>query len=266
MQIIEAFSASKINNHALNEDGIFYNDAYVAVIDGVTNKASHSIWRPSPGVFTKNVLLDALRTMPSTFTATNAYHYLNQVLAKQYPNLNYFTKNAKQRLQANAIIYSAYHQEVWFMGDCHCLIDNTYHQNVKKIDNLLSEVRSFVFAADTIDNTITRDNDIGRNAIWPFLQLEANLANTDNEFGYLVLDGLGNCPDKIKVLDATHAHSIILASDGYPILKDSLVQTEATLSELKNTDPLLIHTYKSTKGFNSKQQSFDDRTYLKFEI
>ena len=266
MQIIEIFSESKTTDNALNEDGFFYNDAYLAVIDGVTNKANRSIWHPSPGIYTKNIIIEALKTMPTDYTATKAYYYLNAAITKQYTNLNYFENHPMQRLQANVIIYNAYHQEIWFMGDCHCLIDATYHANAKKIDNLLSEVRAFVFAADTIDKTITVNNDIGRNAIWPFLQLEANLANTHSEFGYLVLDGLGNCPDKIKVLDAAHANTIVLASDGYPILKQDLTATEAALLDLKNSDPLLIHDYKSTKGFTNHQVSFDDRTYLKFKI
>lgn len=266
MQILEEFTHSKRNNEALNEDGYFYNAAYVAVVDGVTNKSHNFIWSPSAGVQARKKIIFALKYATNTFTAIEMYEFLNECLKTEYEDIEFFKAHPNDRLQVNCIIYSAYRKEIWFFGDCHCLVDNTYFSNIKKIDILLANLRSFVYHANQLGKVISLSKDTGRNAILPFLEMQANLANTTSEYGYLVLDGIGNIPDKIKILPVKDAQTIILASDGYPILKSSLAASEDHLVNLKIIDPYLINSFKATKGFDSRFDSFDDRTYVKFTV
>jgi glycerophosphoryl diester phosphodiesterase len=55
----------------------------------------------------------------------------------------------------------------------------------------------------------------------------------------------------------------VLASDGYPYLKDTLIASEQALQELLQNDPMLFRDYKTTKSVQEGNLSFDDRAYLK---
>ena len=54
-----------------------------------------------------------------------------------------------------------------------------------------------------------------------------------------------------------------LASDGYPVLKGTLAESERELERIINNDPLCIDLYKATKGVMQGYKSFDDRTYIR---
>ena len=57
---------------------------------------------------------------------------------------------------------------------------------------------------------------------------------------------------------------VILASDGYPFLGDSLQESEEALKKQLEDDPLCINSFKATKGLMRGNKSFDDRCYVKF--
>ena len=58
----------------------------------------------------------------------------------------------------------------------------------------------------------------------------------------------------------------MFASDGYPKITDTLEETEQLLDYQRKTDPLNINTFKATKAFVEGNNSFDDRTYIRFEV
>lgn len=265
MKVIEVFTQAKNGNETLNEDGYFISKDYIAVIDGVTSKTTSECWKNPPGIEAKNTIVQAMKDADPLFTAEEHYIFLNEALCKKYSDITYFVKNPLDRLQVNCIVYSQYRKEIWFFGDCHCLVDGESFSNEKKIDTLLGELRSFVFQATASINQNSTE-DIGREKILPFLKLQSNLANSSAEYGYLVLDGIGNMVSKIKKMDVSDANEIVLATDGYPILQNTLENTEGSLSQLRKSDPLLINKVKSTKGFLAGNESFDDRTYVKFNM
>lgn len=57
-----------------------------------------------------------------------------------------------------------------------------------------------------------------------------------------------------------------MASDGYPDLCETLRESEEKLKILLEKDPLMISIYKSTKGLQKGNTSFDDRAYISFDI
>ena len=59
---------------------------------------------------------------------------------------------------------------------------------------------------------------------------------------------------------------IVLASDGYPHLAPTLAETEAWLDEQRRNDPLNIGEFKATKAFVEGNNSFDDRSYIRFIV
>jgi hypothetical protein len=45
-----------------------------------------------------------------------------------------------------------------------------------------------------------------------------------------------------------------------------LAESEQKLDEQRRNDPLNIHTFKATKAFVEGNNSFDDRTYVRFSV
>ena len=73
-------------------------------------------------------------------------------------------------------------------------------------------------------------------------------------------------PCLIKVIHLSEGkHEIILASDGYPLLRPTLQQSEQDLDRLLKEDPQCCRLYESTKGLKPGNKSFDDRTYVRFQ-
>lgn len=93
-----------------------------------------------------------------------------------------------------------------------------------------------------------------------------NITDAGNPFRYTVLDGQTVDETTIPVIPVGRADKLILASDGYPLLFDSLAETETYLKDCLQTDPLCIDRHPATKGLTAGNVSFDDRTYLLLDI
>lgn len=100
--------------------------------------------------------------------------------------------------------------------------------------------------------------------ILPFLRLQSQFANKRGPYGYFVFDGFTDPTYPIRTVNINPGDEVVLASDGYPLLRPSLAQSERELHRLKREDPELISEYQSAKGFTPGNDSFDDRTYLRF--
>jgi glycerophosphoryl diester phosphodiesterase len=84
---------------------------------------------------------------------------------------------------------------------------------------------------------------------------------------YAAIDGFAIPADGITVQKIPHTiTTVVLASDGYPFLRASLVESEHALADLLQRDPLLFQAYKSTKGLVRGNMSFDDRAYVKVQL
>lgn len=272
VKVIESFIKGKKNNPELCEDGLVIAENYISVIDGVTSKGN-ILWNNMPsGVYVKNLLIDAINKMDSNFSAEECIKYLNLLIKEEYIKHNVYEKVKKyseERLQANLIIFSINKHEVWIFGDCQALINNVFYHNEKKTDKILSDVRSLFIDSELKSGKTVADilkNDIGRDYILPLLKKSIIYNNTQGEYGGNVLDGFEVIPESVTKIKVTKNDEIVLASDGYPFLMDTLIKSEEKLAEVLEKDPLLINIYKSTKGLQEGNISYDDRTYIKFII
>lgn len=171
----------------------------------------------------------------------------------------------EERLTASAVIYSAFHKQIWMIGDCQCLIDGTLHDNPKPQERLCAERRA-AFNKQALANGLTvediRMNDGGRRLIIPLIIEYSKQQN----ISYPVIDGFDIPKDKVKIINTDNGkHEIVLASDGYPFLRPTLKESEQALREQLSKDPLCIDTFKATKGLIHGNCSFDDRSYIRFE-
>ena len=115
-----------------------------------------------------------------------------------------------------------------------------------------------------------RHFDAGRAFIYDALRDQTNFQNDPdvrNPYRYTVLDGTEMVLSTVPVLAVpSSVKKLILASDGYPVLRDTWRETEDELQRLLREDPLCIHENAATKCLMEGQVSFDDRTYLALEV
>ena len=160
------------------------------------------------------------------------------------------------------------------VGDCQCLIgkaDNgpfVLYENPKPYETELANLRAEKTRELLESGLETEDSlriyDKARDAIIPRMKEWMRLQNIE----YAVIDGFRIPMNKVKILTIDfEPWTIILASDGYPFLKPSLTESEEALAAQKHADPLNIGpAFRATKAFMQGNDSFDDRTYVKFSV
>ncbi len=277
--IIEQFIQSKSGFPDLCEDGLFISRHFIAVIDGVTGKGSlrwpeeEGMYRPdsmTSGIYARCLLMSALEQMPADADALSAIIYLNNRLTEASRcRLEYLKTHPEERLQAVIVLYSCLRKEIWCFGDCQYITDGERFTHPKKIDELLSELRSLYNQAEMVLGSGLRElteDDSGRRAILPLLRRQMVLANTDSPWGYDVLDGFDIHPERTVIHKVAPGTQVVLASDGYPDLRPTLAESEAALAELLTKDPLCIWENRGTKGLVQGNLSYDDRTYVRFSV
>ena len=172
----------------------------------------------------------------------------------------------EERLTASAVIFSRLRREIWFIGDCQCLIDGQFFDNPKPYEQTLAEMRATKVKELLADGKTQEElltNDEARDAIIPRMLQEMKNQNVT----YSVIDGFRIPEQLVPVISLDFSpHEIVLASDGYPFLCPTLDESEARLQHQRETDPLNIGDFKATKGFIPSNRSFDDRTYVRFTI
>ena len=278
MKVIERCCRGKHADQTLNEDGLFVGDAFagntfVAVVDGVTGKSVRRPWRPSGGVVAKDLMLDVLAALPADAGMREVQRSVDERFREAYRThplgSSFFEREPLERLQANAVVYSAARGEAWLFGDCQIMVNGMQVPTMKRVDMLLGELRAFATLAlreqHGADRPAPRSPDPAREMIMPFLRLQSRFANKRGPYGYFVFDGYTDPTYPIRTVHVGPGDEVVLASDGYPILRPTLAESEHELARLKREDPALIGPeYQSTKGFTRGLDSFDDRTYLRF--
>lgn len=298
MHVLEQYTHGKHGDPALNEDGLFVGDTYAAVVDGVTSKSTANIWHPTPGVVAHTIALQAIERADAdarnaTVIMRDMQQRIDSALRAQYNMLAsaaqsamstaalttaqsatsdqqqfdeaYFRAHPNDRLQLNAVIYSAQTHEIWLFGDCQAMVNGQAIPTLKRVDALLGELRSFAWQALELGDDHHRDqaaSDPARELILPFLRLQSNFANQRGDYGYFVFDGFTDLDYPIRTIRVSPNDDIVLASDGYPQLHPTLADSETALADLRKHDPHLVHEFKTTKGFQPNLDSFDDRTFL----
>jgi serine/threonine protein phosphatase PrpC len=273
MNIVEKISIAKTGQESDNEDAIVIADSFVAVIDGMTPK-DHSLYDgESPARIAVHLIAKEIQAFPENLTCSEASKRLTQCIQHYYIKngiLNEVTEHPYKRMCASAIILSKQRHEIWLLGDCHCLINGQHVTNEKLIDSLISDMRSQLIKNYLQNYSIEEllENDKSREDIQPFLMSQYRFQNNrkDSLLSYSVIDGFQMNDDQIKIVHFNHESTIVLASDGYPSLKETLHETEVELQTLLKHDPLLFNIFKSTKGLKGGNISFDDRTYIKIRM
>lgn len=265
--IHEYFIVSKYANEGRNEDGLYIGEHFLAVIDGTTSKSECTWDGKTGGQLARDIIIEKLNSF-------EGYEDCSAVVRKIQDAIVQFSKEHDfPNMSASAVIYSCERKEIWSVGDCQFSINGLVEKNSKKVDEVFSEARSIaihaLLAAGYTEDELYK-NDVARQYLLPFLKLQEYLQNKTGKYGYCVFNGV--CPpeefpiESVKRLSVPENAEIILASDGYPQLSATLSESEDKLKKLLLEDPFCYKTNCSTKGLEKGNNSFDDRTYLRFSI
>jgi len=255
------------NDRRPNEDAIVTTEWFAAIIDGATPKGVSDLEQRS-GVDAATAVADTVQQL-----APDA-------------DLEHFLLAATDRLgglcarrdawpagtpAASALILSVRRREVWAVGDGWVGIGADLHHLTHALEHRLSDVRAARLTAALLEGASVetlRADDIGRAAIEPVLSQEWRFRNRqDVEWGFAMLDGTLPPIEMCRRFTlGNDAIEVRLASDGYPAIADDLAGTEALLRESISLDPLMITSFRATKGVAPAANSFDDRSFLRAEL
>ena len=277
MKVIESKIEGKKSPESC-EDGLVVTADFIAVIDGSTSKTPHHL---SPdmknGRYAMVLISEYIQhklkpenTVDDFCEGVTVYIY-NKVYRQQGIE-EQMQAHPEERLTASAIVYSKARNEVWMVGDCQAIIDGKLYENNKPFEEIVARRR-----VELIRQGFTPQE--ARKTIEPLL-IQAMLEGQNQT--YTVIDGFPiyrkgvkvvslNAPQKNVETDVADSlphptKEIVLASDGYPFLKPTLAESEEALAHLLAYDPQCTHEFIATKGIVEGNKSFDDRTYIRFQI
>lgn len=277
MKVIESKIEGKKSPESC-EDGLVVTADFIAVIDGSTSKTPHHL---SPdmknGRYAMALISEYIQhelkpesTVEDFCEGVTSYIY-NKVYRQQGIE-EQMQAHPEERLTASAILYSKAKNEVWMVGDCQAIIDGKLYENNKPFEDIVARRR-----VELIRQGFTPQE--ARKTIEPLL-IQAMLEGQNKT--YTVIDGFPiyqkgvkvvslNAPQKNVETDVADSlplptKEIVLASDGYPFLKPTLTESEEALAHLLAYDPQCTHEFIATKGIVVGNKSFDDRTYIRFQI
>ena len=277
MKVIESKIEGKKSPESC-EDGLVVTADFIAVIDGSTSKTPHQL---SPdmknGRYAMVLISEYIQhelkpesTVEDFCEGVTSYIY-NKVYRQQGIE-EQMQAHPEERLTASAILYSKAKNEVWMVGDCQAIIDGKLYENNKPFEDIVARRR-----VELIRQGFTPQE--ARKTIEPLL-IQAMLEGQNKT--YTVIDGFPiyqkgvkvvslNAPQKNVETDVADSlplptKEIVLASDGYPFLKPTLTESEEALAHLLAYDPQCTHEFIATKGIVVGNKSFDDRTYIRFQI
>ena len=277
MKVIESKIEGKKSPESC-EDGLVVTADFIAVIDGSTSKTPHHL---SPdmknGRYAMVLISEYIQhelkpesTVEDFCEGVTSYIY-NKVYRQQGIE-EQMQAHPEERLTASAILYSKAKNEGWMVGDCQAIIDGKLYENNKPFEDIVARRR-----VELIRQGFTPQE--ARKTIEPLL-IQAMLEGQNKT--YTVIDGFPiyqkgvkvvslNAPQKNVETDVADSlplptKEIVLASDGYPFLKPTLAESEEALAHLLAYDPQCTHEFIATKGIVEGNKSFDDRTYIRFQI
>jgi len=231
----------------------------------------------SNGRYAMKIISRYIRRMPADISC---HQFCQGVTARiyrhyKYPLLPFLTPKSRiqrlidhpeERLTASAIIYSRVRREVWMVGDCQCLANGMFYDNPKPYEQQLAEqrgqrVRELLAEGITEDQQLV-DDPARQVIIAPLLESMKEQNKT-----FAVIDGFRIAEQFVPVYTLDfRPWELVFASDGYPQLGKNLEESERLLEIQRQKDPLNIKTFKATKAFLKGNNSFDDRTYVRFKV
>ncbi len=264
MKILEQFIKGKSPDESLCEDKYFYNENFIVVADGVTAKDDTRYDGETGGRVAARLVCEAVSAFYYDIDVFQAVDIMTRKVGALYDE-----KVGTRSAATSVIIFSKYRNEIWSIGDCQCIINGELFTHSKEIDRIVSDMRSLVLEIARREGSSFDEltqNDVGREFILPVIKKQRIFANSEGRFSYGVIDGNKVHKKDIVIHKVKSGDEVVLASDGYPELCTTLKESEEKLQQELKINPLCDGDYRSTKGLQENNVSFDDRTYVRFIV
>lgn len=275
IEVMERLVRSKYGPEERSEDQVFVSRDYVAVVDGATSK-SDMVWgADSPGRVAALLVIEGLKTLSPGASFQEAVGHITSQFAEAYQRLgvmSHMLSHPWDRLAASAVIFSAFRRELWFVGDCQALVNGRFYDNPHIIDRIVSDARWAYLTAELVRGTPIESllvSDPSKAAISPNLKMQCHYQNnvSAGPLAYSCFNGFPVEMSRTRCIPLDdNKLELVLASDGYPVLHPTLRETEERLHAILAEDPLMMGEYRNTKGRYLNQESFDDRSYIRFQV
>ena len=213
MKVIESKIEGKKSPESC-EDGLVVTADFIAVIDGSTSKTPHHL---SPdmknGRYAMVLISEYIQhelkpesTVEDFCEGVTSYIY-NKVYRQQGIE-EQMQAHPEERLTASAILYSKAKNEVWLVGDCQAIVDNTFFDNAKPYEQHIATLR-----ANMIKEGMAPAD--ARRAIEPQL-VEAMLQGQNTS--YAVIDGTPIYMAGTRTVAVSHAAACHTASQNRHVI------------------------------------------------
>lgn len=274
MEVIEQFSQSKTGHEENMEDLICVTDTHAAVIDGATSKTDFRVEGKTSGWVASQLVRKAIEELPPEINMPDAVRSITEKIHRLYRSKGWerlMEENPMFRAIATTTIYSRFHHELWFIGDCRAHYQGETITSKRRVDQTLAQTRALTLEIELLKGESVESlqaTDPGREFILPLLRQQSRVQNhPNNPFSYLCFDGFEVPPDQVRVHELPEGlGELVLGTDGYPRLFATLGETEDYLQEKLQEDPLCIGPLMSTKCPGPGDASFDDRAYLRLRL
>lgn len=277
IQVIESFLKGKKQQADLCEDGFVVTPHYAVVIDGVTAKTDMDFAGKTSGRYLMELIKEYILHMEGHADAGAGEFIaaLSEHIREDYQRqgwLELLRREPLLRPAASLLVYSAAHKELWFFGDCKAYMDGVQYDNDKYIDKVMLEARKLfiegeLLAGKTIE--AIREQDTGRQFIEPLLKIQQVFQNDNGAsiFSYSAVDGFAFRSEDIRIVKVSEdVQELVMATDGYAVLKGTVKETESILQETLSNDPLAIEQFLGFSTYKSDLHSYDDRAYLRIGV
>lgn len=261
--ILEHFSCGKARN-GYSEDRVVQTPHHFGVLDGSRGPAYRqsdvitAIMEDAVAMLHRVPADITLETLVEAFTALVHTHKMEAG----------FT-DSRRTGGFVFCLYSAHHGEIWRVGDCKFRQMGETNDKFWQVEKQSARVRAMMIRSMQYDGLTVPEimaHEEYDQLIAPLLYHQSNYLNRDADpsgFGAIIGDRV---PSRFIERHKAQAGRLVITSDGYPALFDTLRETEQHLAMLLGEDPLCIHANLQCKGLGADRVSFDDRGYIAADI
>ena len=270
MHVIEQFLRSKNGNPDGGDDRIVVTDHFAAVLDGSTSKSDLI----DPDVATQ-ITQELIENLPPGAKFQKLVGRVTERLHSVFEEhglLGLISEAPRHRSSTTLAAYSRARREIWLVGDSQARFWGEVYSEDKEIDRITAELRTLWLTLESLAGTSVEEmveEGLGRKFIMPLLQQQNRLRALPPEhpWSFGALDGYPVAEEHLKVIPVPKSvREVVLATDGYPVILDTLAETEVRLMEALEEDPLCVDQLRGTKPVQPGAESFDDRAYLRLDV
>lgn len=271
VRVVTRFVRSKYGQDELCEDVVAATESFTAVFDGSTDVSGLRIDGVTGGRLAALTAAEALDDLaPDADVHRAVGHLSDRVADRNFLDEARPLQVGRGRPSTAMLIFSHHRRELCRIGDSGFAIDDQIDLPDMPIDQLAYGLRAaylHALIAGGADPAELTESDPGHELLKPLYVAQRNLTNQTVPYGYGALDGSTVHKRFIECIPVpADARRLVLVTDGYPFIHDTLRATEDALAELTASDPLGITDWPRPLGVGPLIDAFDDRAWIELDL